>query len=178
MRTITKADFDLAKQFITGDIQREVELARAWHDPKRKPHLEASGVQPSGGGNLLAALGLLCYTAFCGWLKFNRRKRDGSPAPTQNFNAFFDTLGNGTNFAAFRAQHNVYDIFRCGMAHEYFVKRDFTISMLDGGGTNIGISHDATTGHYKFVVEVYLRHLTVALDRLERELAPLFPLTR
>ncbi len=177
--TITKEQFDTAKQFIVGDIRREVEWARAWEDkanPKRRELLEAAGVKPSGGGNLLAALGLLCYTEFCGWLKFDRRKADGSPAPTQNFNAFFDYMG--ADFAAFRAQHNVYDIFRCGMAHEYFVKRDFTVYMLDGGGTTIGLAHDPATGHYKFVVEVYLRHLSAALDRLEGELAALLPLTR
>jgi hypothetical protein len=133
MPTITKTDFDTAKQFILGDIRREVEWARAWEDNlkpagwraqlarlgcrgasrSRRELLEAARVQPSGGGNLLAALGLLCYTEFCGWLKFNRRKADGSPAPTQNFNAFFDYMG--ADFAAFRGQHNVYDIFRCGM---------------------------------------------------------------
>jgi len=37
---ITKAHFDTAKQFITGDIRREVELAKAWHDPLRKPRCE------------------------------------------------------------------------------------------------------------------------------------------
>jgi hypothetical protein len=176
--TITKADFDLAKQFIRGDIHREVELAKAWHDPARRPHLEASDVHPSGAGNLLAALGLLCYTEFCGWLKFNCRKNDGSPAPKQNFNAFFDTLGSGMYYAAFRAQHNVYDIFRCGMAHEYFVKRDFTIYMLDGGGANIGIAYDVGTKHYDFIVERYHLDLSAALTRLETELTPLFPLTR
>lgn len=177
--TITKDQFVTAKQFIVGDIHREVEWARAWEDkakPQRRAHLEAAGMKQSGAGNLLAALGLLCYTEFCGWLKFNHRKNDGSPAPTKNFNAFFDYLG--ADFAAFRAQHNVYDIFRCGMAHEYFVKRDFTIYMLDGGGTTIGLAYDAAAGHYKFVVEVYLRHLAAALDRLENELAPLFPLVR
>jgi hypothetical protein len=171
MATITKDDFGLARQFIVGDIRREIELAKARHDtthPERKEHLEAARVQPSGGGNLLAALGLLCYTEFCGWLKFNRSTASG------NFNDFFDTLGDGKNYTAFRAKHKVYDIFRCGMVHEYFVKRDFTVDMLDGGGSDIGIAEEG--GHYKFNVERYHRDLAAALSKLEAELT--FPLTR
>jgi hypothetical protein len=121
-------------------------------------------VQPSGAGNLLAALGLLCYTEFCGWLKFNHRKKDGSAHASRNVNEFFDTLGDGKNYAAFRAKHNVYDIFRCGMAHEYFVKRDFTVYIFDGAAT--GVVEDA--GHSKFIVERYHHDLSAALSSWRR----------
>src|SRR5207245_7473049 len=117
--------------------------------------LQAAGVRP-GGGNFLAALGLLCYTEFGGRLKYNR------PTASENFNLFFDDLGAG--YKAFRkAGHNVYDIFRCGMAHEYMIKRPGAIAML-GAAAPEGIRL-MSDGRFEFIVERYY------LD-LKRSLAP------
>jgi hypothetical protein len=96
--------FDQAALFMFSDIEREIQLAKA-----DAQSLRALGVTP-GGGNLLAALGLLCYTEFGGKLKFNR------PKASANFNEFFDCLGPA--YLSFRKSHNVYDVFRCGLTHE------------------------------------------------------------
>lgn len=149
------AEFRAAKQFIFNDIEREIELARA-----SEPAVRAAGVRP-GGGNFLAALGLLCYTEFGGRLKYNRR------SASENFNRFFDDLGPG--YKAFRqAGHNVYDIFRCGMAHEYMIKRPGAIAML-GAGAPVGI-RQLPDGCFEFIVERYYIDLRRAFEELDRQL--------
>jgi hypothetical protein len=120
---MTKEEFIQGKHFIFSDIDREIQLAKA-----DGPALQALGVNP-GGGNFLAALGLLCYTEFGGKLQFNVTRADGSDVASANFNQFFDLLG--TDYQALRKQHKVYDIFRCGLAHEYYVKESCTIQMLE-----------------------------------------------
>ncbi len=150
------AEFRTAKQFIFNDIERELELARA-----PEAAVRAAGVRP-GGGNFLAALGLLCYTEFGGRLKYNR------PTASENFNRFFDDLGPG--YKAFRlAGHNVYDIFRCGMAHEYMVKRPGSIAML-GAAVPTGIRQLPDDGRFEFIVERYYLDLKRAFEALDEQL--------
>ena len=155
-----KVDFIHAKKFIFSDIEREMQVARADAD-----QLQRRGITP-GGGNFLAALGLLCYTEFGGKLRFDRKRRDGSDIASENFNLFFDELG--PEYKSFRQQHNVYDIFRCGLAHEYYVKKSCTIYMF--GDQNLpGIGIDQS-GKYWFIVQNYCRDLKRAFDRLEGNL--------
>jgi hypothetical protein len=124
--------------------------------------LQAVGVTP-GGGNFLAALGLLCYTEFGGKLRFGVKRSDGSDVASANFNQFFDLLG--PKYQALRAAHNIYDIFRCGLAHEYYVKKTCTIEMLEAmPGPGIQVE---PSGHYRFVVESYCRDLRKAFDTLQ-----------
>ena len=122
---MTKDEFVQAKLFIFSDLEREIRLAKA-----DKNALHALGIHP-GGGNVLASLGLLCYTEFGGKLRFGVKRADGTDVASANFNQFFDLLGPA--YQAFRAQHNVYDLFRCGLAHEYYVKKRCIIAMLAGG---------------------------------------------
>jgi len=154
---MTKDEFVQAKAFIFSDLERELQLAKA-----DRTALQALGVTP-GGGNFLAALGLLCYTEFGGKLRFGVKRGDGSDVASANFNQFFDLLG--PDYQAFCVQHNVYDIFRCGLAHEYYVKKSCTIQMLEaipGPGIRVEAS-----GHYRFVVESYFRDLRNAFDTLQ-----------
>lgn len=65
---MSRDEFLVAKGFIFADVEREIQLARV--DPAA---LRALGVRP-GGGNFLAALGLLCYTEFGGKLRFNVKR--------------------------------------------------------------------------------------------------------
>lgn len=154
---MNRDEFIQAKLFMFSDIDREIELARADGDA-----LQAGGVR-LGGGNFLAALGLLCYTEFGGKLQFDVRRPKGTNAATDNFNKFFDSIG--TDYQTFRQHHNVYDIFRCGLAHEYYVKKSCTIAMIAGGpGPGIGID---SSGRYFFVVESYCRDLKKAFDNLQ-----------
>jgi hypothetical protein len=154
---MTRNEFLQVKIFMFSDIHREIQLAKA--DSK---HLEAAGVK-SGGGNFLAALGLLCYTEFGGKLKFGVKRANGTDIASDNFNQFFDLLGS--DYESFRAAHNVYDIFRCGLAHEYYIKKTCTIAMLASGpGPGIGVD---SLGRYYFVVESYCRDLEKAFDDLQ-----------
>jgi len=154
-RIIGKSDLRQAKRFILNDIRREVRLAYASKNDERRANLKRLGV-PAGGGNFLAALGLLCYTEFWGKLKYGRG------GARQNFDSFFDDLG--PSYKAFRQSGvNVYHIFRCGLAHEYYVKRSCDIYMAKKKRFPIGIGRDQT-GKYWFVVETYLRDFRKALN--------------
>ena len=154
---MTRDEFLQAKGFIFRDIEREIQLAKADGEA-----LQALGVTP-GGGNFLAALGLLCYTEFAGKLRFGVKRADGSDVASANFNRFFDLLGPA--YPAFRVQHNVYDLFRCGLAHEYYVKKSCTIAMLEGA-PGPGLRIDARS-HYWVVVESYCRDLKNAFEALQ-----------
>lgn len=145
---ISKADFLQAKNFIYSDIQREIDLVST----------------KCGSGNFLAALGLLCYTEFAGSLM---AENAGKGAGVK-FNTFFGLLGQ--KYRDLRRTCNVYSIFRCGLAHEYFVKKDCTISIFVTKGA-IGIGKDKS-GNYYFAVEQYFRDFKIALDKLEKRLFP------
>jgi hypothetical protein len=138
-------------QFIEADIQREIDLAR-------------SG---KGGGNLLAALGLLCYTEFLGGLK---RAIFAHGEARKNFDAFFQTLGPAYQELATKV--NVYDVFRCGMAHEYLVKQACTVAMLNGEVEPPCGIVETSDRRYVFIVEKYFRDLMVAARALRAQLVP------
>lgn len=125
--------------------------------------LQALGVTP-GGGNFLAALGLLCYTEFGGKLRFGVKRKDGKDDPSANFNQFFDLLGPA--YKTFRVMHKkVYDIFRCGLAHEFYVKKSCEIRMLETGpGLGLGVE---ASSRYFFAVESYCQDLRKAFDDLQ-----------
>src|SRR3990172_11847793 len=110
-------DFVKAKRFIFTDIEREIQLAYASDTNDYKTVASRLGI-PLGGGNFLAAIGLLSYTEFAGKLKYNRKKKDGSDYASENFRLFFDALGPGYKQCR-NSKVNVYDIFRCGLVHEY-----------------------------------------------------------
>jgi hypothetical protein len=153
-----KEAFEQVKLFIFSDVEREIQLARA--SQANESALRSLGITP-GGGNFLAALGLLCYTEFGGKLKY--RKKTAS----ENFNKFFDYLG--PDYKAFRAsfkrQNDIYEVFRCGLAHEYYVKKSCDIAML-ASGPGPGIGRDSS-GRFYFIVESYCRDLKRAFDQLE-----------
>lgn len=157
---MTRDEFVQAKLSMFSDVRREMQLAKA--DPKA---LDAAGVK-QGGGNFLAALGLLCYTEFGGKIKFGIKRKNGADLASANFNQFFDLLGSG--YQTFRASHDVYDIFRCGLAHEYYAKKSCTIAMF-ANSPSPGVGID-TSGRYYFVVESYSRDLEKAFDKLKTEL--------
>ena len=162
VRPMDKAAFEQAKLFIFTDVEREIQLARA--SQANESALASLGITP-GGGNFLAALGLLCYTEFGGTLK--HRKKTAS----ENFNKFFDYLG--PDYKAFRAsfkrQNEVYDAFRCGLAHEYYVKKSCDIAML-ASDPGPGIGRDSSGRSYFFIVENYCRDLKRAFDQLKVDL--------
>lgn len=142
--------------FIFGDIRREIELARSGKT----------------AGNLLAALGLLCYTEVMGGIE------RGTLAPgngRQNFETFFKWLG--PDYESFLETEDAYEMLRCGMAHEYLVKGVAQISMVKANGTP-GVAVDKYDT-YHFNVERYFEDFERACrelyDKLMRRGDPTLP---
>lgn len=108
--------------FIFSDIEREIALA--------KSDIEIPGEAQKtykGGANFLCALGLLCYTEFMGGIHTGSFKKGTDKS---RFNVFFNLMG--PDYQAFNQQVDVYKVFRCGMVHEYLVKKNCVIFMLSG----------------------------------------------
>ena len=139
---------DYVYGFIAGDVQREIDRARS--------------LLPAG--NFLCALALLCYTEVLGGVKRRTLARGEGRA---NFEAFFMTLGPAYDALQKRGL-DVYSVFRCGMAHEYFAKGEATVTMLKGTEP-AGIAQ-ATTGQYFFCVERYFEDFIAAARLLHAEL--------
>jgi len=165
------------------DIEREIEWAR-----QRKP-----------AGNALCALGLLSYTEAMGYvLPSSRRPHGGSRL---HFDAFFRELGPGYVKLLDDKAINVYEVFRCGLSHEYFVKQTCTIAMLNnspgelevrGPRVNEGPTVQRAPSHilqkpiecglgllpngsYYFIVEKYYEDFRAACEQLHQELKSMNP---
>lgn len=160
---MTRKEFEQAQTFIYADIAREVALATASQNPLKKLFLRVAGV-PSGGGNFMAALALLSYTEFAGRLKNNDFSDRNS---RKNFDDFFKDLGNG--YKQFLASHNVYKIFRCGLAHEYYVKKDCVIAMRGEPNVRTGVGFNGEK--YFFVIEKFFEDFRGAFSALGKSLA-------
>jgi hypothetical protein len=139
---------DYVYGFIAGDVQREIDRAR-------------SGLP---AGNFLCALALLCYTEVLGGVQRGTLARGEGRA---NFEAFFAALGPAYDALQKRGL-DAYSVFRCGMAHEYFMKGEATVAMLKGVEP-AGIAQ-APSGRYFFCVERYFEDLIAAARRLHMRL--------
>jgi hypothetical protein len=139
---------DYVYGFIAGDVQREIDRARAG--------------EPAG--NFLCALALLCYTEVLGGVRRGTLARGEGRA---NFEAFFAALGPAYD-ALQKGGLDVYSVFRSGMAHEYFVKGEATVAMLKGVEP-AGIAQ-ARTGRYFFCVERYFDDFIAAARGLHGQL--------
>jgi len=151
------------------DIFREIQLARLSADPVTKPQMLAWGI--AGGGNLLAALGLVSYTEALGRVKFwNRTHRQGGSE--ESFIEFFDSMEDGRYKAwrlAWEASHpttTLYESLRCGLVHEYQPKVDSAFWI--GDGHEFGL--DEQDGVLIFKVEPFYRHFGTARQVLEAQL--------
>ena len=147
-----------AKNFIFSDIERELALADSSERFLGRLLLRLAGV-PRGGGNFVAALSLLSYTEYGGRLKNNDFSDRNS---RKNFDDFFGDLGTG--YKLLLNQYNVYKIFRCGLAHEYYVKKDCIIVMRSTKPLDAGIGHDGN--QYFFVIEQYYEDFKAAFENL------------
>ncbi len=93
------------------DIEREIEFTKSGY----------------GGGNVLCALGLMSYTEFMGRLLPTNNQKNNR----ETFNDFFRILGPKYKSLLDEEKIDIYGIFRCGLVHEYFIKGDCTIAMLN-----------------------------------------------
>lgn len=161
---MTRTEYRQALRFIYADMEREIALARIVKNKAKRLLLRIAGIPP-GGANFMAALALLSYTEFAGKLKYNAKRKDGKDFSSQNFNLFFDDLGAG--YKQFRTSFpNVYDVYRCGMVHEYYTKASCKIYMIKKPDKPLGIGIEAD-GRLYIVVETYYEDLKRALDHLE-----------
>jgi hypothetical protein len=147
--------------FMFGDLRREIALARSGR----------------GGGNFLAALGLLCYTEALGRMQnhLNGRSIEGS---AENFEVFFDRLGAVNGHAPYRSwrlewesrrQARAYDVLRCGMAHEYLPKLPAVAEI--GSERPMGVYEDVFDDQERLVlnVDAYFRDFSSACAALFAE---------
>ena len=124
------------------------------------------------------------------------RERKPQGGSRQHFDAFFRELGQPYADLIYQDFINVYDVFRRGLSHEYFVKHTCTIAMLNsmpgslevnGPRVNAGplVERAPSTllnksvdcglgllpnGLYYFIVEKYYQDFRVACERLHTEL--------
>jgi hypothetical protein len=130
------------KGLIYSAIKREIDLARAG-----KP-----------GGDLLAALGLLCYTEFMGKIVLKDKE-----SYTKQFKAFFRLMGEDYARLLDDKEIDVYSFFRSGLVDSYF-ENDCEIKMLnDNYPAGIIVQPD---GKYLFIVEKYFEDFTNACRKV------------
>lgn len=124
---------------------------------------------------LIAAVGLMAYTEFLGsvLLEDFTERRAGA-----KFRAFVDRMG--PQYVALQQRVDVYDVFRCGLVHGFFVKGFCTIAMKDNPGVlkvngddyskpaPIGIDQ-VSNGGYVFIIERYYRDFRAACEQLYAE---------
>ena len=153
---MNESEYLQAKVFIYTDIQREINLAKISENFIGKFLLKTLIKYP-GGANFMTAMALLCYTEAAGKIITGNDNEARA-----NFLVFFEKLG--PEYLSFKASHNVYDIFRCGLAHEYYVKKNCIIYMLSRKAA-CGVGIDKTRKYY-FVVEKYFEDFKKAFDNL------------
>lgn len=158
-------------EWMKNDIKREIELARVSQCAEGQRALSELGI-PAGGGNLLAALGLVAYTEALGLLRVwntTTPRRYGSPS--ECFNAFFDKMAGGRYEAWWdkwpgRLGKSIYDVLRNGLVHEYRPKVDSEFHI--GAGQELGLAE--RDGVLIFRVAPYYSHFCTELDALHAEL--------
>jgi hypothetical protein len=151
--------FNAIATFMDADIRREIWLAE--EERRTKQHVTPLG----GAGNLLLALGLLCYTEVFGSYLSGFRGRGWSAV---NFHWGFRKLG-----ADYRAlmdageKLDVYDKYRCGYVHEGVVSGTLTAMTFDPAAAHLcAVGRDPDTQHLYFVVDKYFRDLQRFVQRL------------
>lgn len=155
--------------FIQGDIEREIYHARRTEEAK------ARGENPgphAGGGNYLAALGLLCYTEYLGAFRTGRRGTDEEDKPRRgqaekNFRAFLHSMGEPyRDFETKIAPARVYNVYRNGFAHEYGAKGPCDVIMPGAAACGLQKRGDV----YEFILEQYFNDFMNAARALHQEL--------
>lgn len=122
--------------FIKADMERELQLAELSMDNDYCETVKPFK-QQLGAGNFLCAISLFSYIEFLGKIKYAKTRKQGErlvDLASANFNCQFDDLGN--YYKTFRISHNVYDLFRCGLVHEYYVKGNCCIYMFGDKSLN------------------------------------------
>jgi hypothetical protein len=133
------------------------------HDIRREIGMGYLG----GGGNVLAAMGILAFTEFMGWIiahtpPITAEKRKCSDA--DYFDAYYKRFP-----PCYQSVPNVYREFRSQLLHNYAIERGFDVDM-PGLNASCGIYQDVNTKRWHFVVELYFRDFLRTADGLYEEL--------
>ena len=169
-RADIEAYFAQVPVWMKNDIRREIRLAHATRD--REDLMRELDLL--GGGNLLAALGLVTYSEALGRLRTWNRGFGYGRTPDECFLAFFDQMEDG-RYRAFRlsweASHptTLYEALRCGLIHEYQPKVNSAVWI--GADADFGLADE--DGFLIFRVEPYFRHFCAEVDQLYAELLAL-----
>ncbi len=117
-----------------------------------------------GNANYLAALGLVTYTEFLGGLQTGNLGVRGQSSA--NFKAFIPYLGGGYENLE-QQGHDIYDLVRCGLVHNYFIKGDSSIWMRANAPCGIIASENGPT---YFLVNVYRDHFFLGATKYRDEI--------
>ncbi len=143
--------------FVKADIGREIYLAKGAESDK------TAGRDFIGGGNVLAALGLTCYSEYLG--SFITGKRI---APADNWEAFVSTMGKCYEELIRSEGRRLWSDYRNGLAHEYAIHGNAVIYMVKNDEScGLGKAED---GSYWFVVERYFDDFMTAAEKLYAQL--------
>jgi hypothetical protein len=152
----------LVFEFMENDIRREL-----WHFERTEAAV-AKGEDPgpySGAGNLLAALGLLCYTEVLGSFISGRKGNGWSKA---NFLWGYRKLGPEYRALMDTGEKlDVYAVYRCGLAHEYLAKEPaiYAMQLKPGAPLRCAIGRQSQ-GVLYFAVRQYLDDLMAVAQRI------------
>lgn len=113
-----------------------------------------------GDANYLAALGLAVYTEFLGGLY--RCTHDDGEAKS-NYNEGLRKLGNEYEELYTSRGNAMYYRVRCGLVHEYLIKKTAKVSMSESSPNNCGIVIE-TDDTICFYVRQYLEDFKQAME--------------
>lgn len=157
--------------WMKSDIRREIRLAHLTRDEATRPVL--AELDLLGGGNLLAALGLVSYTEALGLVRlWNQTDPHRYGTTEECFLAFFDEMHAGAykewrlTWEDAHPSVSLYSALRCGLVHEYRPKVNAAFHIEEGAP--LGLADER--GELVFKVEPYFRHFCAEADRLYEEL--------
>ncbi len=119
------------------------------YEPQQVKDKEAGRPYP-GAGNVLCALGLICYTEFLG--SFITGKAND---PLKNFEAFLGEMGECYRDAIKEDGHRVWNFYRNGLVHEYALSREVVKSRCLRNGDSCGLWKAADGGYFLVVQRYY-----------------------
>jgi len=157
--------------WMQADINREIQLAMLSGNPATA--LQLAGLGLAGGGNLLAALGLVSYTETLGLIRRWNRRKGVYPKTEECFLAFFDEMHAPAyrdwrrDWESRHRETTLYETLRCGLVHEYTPKVDSAVYISPGDPLGL----DEENAVLIFKVEPYFRHFGEEIKRLYTELS-------
>ncbi len=151
-QTIVRTFF---QQYVYGFMKNDIEKAIA------------------GGANILAALGLVVYSEVLGALRTGTITNEGHNQ--RKFEAFLPLLGPLYESVDQelkkdpRSPKGLYQVVRCGLAHEYFVKEP--ADFYRHGSVAAGIFREPGNARLTLVAKKFLDDFVAAAQAVENELA-------